>query len=196
MASAQGGSSPTDDAWLVAAIARGDATAFRQLVDRRAPMLHRLAYHMLGDRSEAEDVTQECFLRLWDHAAGWRPQGGGLPGWLRRVATNLCLDRLRRSRRMSSDAVPERSDDRPGADAVLDADRLARLAQRAVLALPDRQRAAIVLTYYEELGNIAAAEALQMNIKAFESLLFRARAALRERLRTAGVRPQDVGGGK
>lgn len=182
----------SDDARLVAGVARRDACAFRTLVERHAPMLHRLAYRMLGDASEAEDVTQESLLRLWDGAAAWKPVGGGVPAWLRRIATNLCLDRLRRRTRMSSDELPERADDAPAADRLLDADRLGEAARRAVLALPDRQRAAIVLTYFEELSNAAAAAALDLKIKAFESLLVRARAALRERLAAAGVSAADI----
>jgi RNA polymerase sigma-70 factor (ECF subfamily) len=78
--------------------------------------------------------------------------------------------------------VPERADDSPLADARIDEDRMARMTRQAIGALPDRQRAAIVLTYYEELSNLDAAAALDMNIKAFESLLLRARGALKRTL--------------
>jgi RNA polymerase sigma factor (sigma-70 family) len=183
------------DAWLVSAVARRDASAFRMLVDCHAPALHRIAYRMLGDRSEAEDVAQECLVKLWDHAASWTAQGGGLPAWLRRVATNQCLDRLRRRARMSDAEPPERADDAPPADVLLDSRRLADVARRALQALPDRQRAAVVLTYYEQLNNAAAADALDMKLKAFESLLVRARAALRDHVHAAGISATDLGGG-
>ena len=98
------------------------------------------------------------------------------------MATNLCLDRLRRRKFASDEAVPERADDTPGADEQMDEERLRARTVAAVQALPDRQRAAIILTYYEEYSNMAAAEALDMNIKAFESLLLRARTALRKAL--------------
>jgi RNA polymerase sigma factor (sigma-70 family) len=195
LASVQDVTEEPGDAWLVSAVARQDAAAFRALIDRHAPGLHRLAWRMLGDGSEAEDVTQECLLRLWDHAAQWVPQGGGLPAWLRRIATNLCLDRLRGRARLSDAPVPERQDEAPGADAVFDAHRLADVAQRALVALPDKQRAAVVLTYYEQLGNLAAADVLDMKLKAFESLLLRARSALRDHVRAAGISATDLGGG-
>jgi len=194
LASAETLSEP-DDAALVAAVARRDASAFRLLVDRHAPALHRLAYRMLGDASEAEDVTQEALLRLWDHADVWAPRGGGLPAWLRRIASNLCLDRLRRRARMSEAPPPERIDEAPPADACLDAERLSAIAQNALQALPDRQRAAVVLTYYEQLSNLAAADMLGLKLKAFESLLVRARAALRTHIAAAGISAADLGGG-
>lgn len=176
-----------DDGRAMQAVARRDARAFRWLVDRHARALFRVAYRMLGDRAEAEDVVQESLLRLWDHAAGWQPSGGGLPAWLRRIATNRCLDRVRRTQRLSDEKVPERADDASPADAMLDADARDVAATRALQALPDRQRAAVVLTYYEELGNAHAAEALGMKLKAFESLLHRARAALRAHVEAAGI---------
>lgn len=181
-----------DDARLIAAVARRDASAFRTLAERHAPTLHRLAWRLLADRSEAEDVVQESLVRLWDHAAGWKPVGGGVPAWLRRIATNLCLDRLRRRARLSDEAVPEVVDDSAGADVRIDAARLGDVARDALASLPDRQRAAIVLTYYEQLSNAAAAELMALNVKAFESLLVRARTALRAAVSAAGVSAQDL----
>jgi RNA polymerase sigma factor (sigma-70 family) len=182
-----------DDA-LMERVAARDGAAFRSLIDAHAPAVHRLAYRMTGDGAEAEDVTQEAMLRLWEHAARWRPGGPGAGAWLKRVAANLCLDRLRR-RRFASDAdVPERVDEAPLADAAFDAARTAAAARAAVLALPDRQRLAIVLTYYEGMANADAAAALELNIKAFESLLLRARAALRQACAERGLVADDLRG--
>ena len=181
-----------DDAQLIAAVARRDASAFRTLAERHAAGLHRLAWRLLADASEAEDVVQESLLRMWDHAAAWKPVGGGVPAWLRRIATNLCLDRLRRRARMSDEAPPDIVDDRMAADQRIDADRLGDVARRALAALPDRQRAAVVLTYYEQLSNAAAAELMEMKLKAFESLLVRARTALRAAVGAAGVSAADL----
>jgi RNA polymerase sigma-70 factor (ECF subfamily) len=135
---------------------------------------------MMGDAAEAEDITQEAMLRLWDHAARFDlHKGVNLGAWLKRVVTNLAIDRLRVAKRSSDADVPERADEAPLADARIEVEQATDTAKALLAALPDRQRAAIVLTYYEELPNADAAEALDMNIKAFESLLHRARAALR-----------------
>lgn len=160
----------------------GDAQAFAVLVEAHARRPHRIAWRMLGDAAEAEDVAQEACLRLWKEAPRWTGQGGGVPAWLARVATNLCLDRLRRRARLSDEDVPERADPAPLAEETLAEDQERARVRAALAELPERQRAAVVLTYYEELSNLDAAAAMDMNIKAFESLLLRARRALRERL--------------
>ena len=106
-----------DDA-LMRRVAARDAEAFRQLADAHAARPHRVAWRMLGDETEAQDVAQEAMLRLWRDAGGWRPGGAGVAAWLTRVATNLCLDRLRRRGRISGEEVPERADEAPLADAL------------------------------------------------------------------------------
>ena len=119
-------------------------------------------------------------LRLWRDAAGWQPGGAGVAAWLTRVATNLCLDRLRRRARTSSEQVPEHADEAPLADVLIEAEQDRGRVIAAMRSLPEHQRAAVVLTYYEELSNADAASIMEMNIKAFESLLLRAHRALRQ----------------
>lgn len=168
------------------------------MIEAHATMAQRVAYRMTGDAAEAEDIVQEAFLRLWDNApaiAARHPVGSAaaaslrLGGWLQRVVTNLAIDRLRRARRLSGAEVPEREDDAPRADALIETGEREDLARTLVMALPDRQRAAIVLTYFEELPNADAAKAMEMNIKAFESLLHRARAGLRQAFAAQGDAP-------
>ncbi len=175
------GPNEQDDALMARAAAR-DPAAFRLLVERYQDRPYRLAWRMLGDQTEAEDVAQEAFLRLWAKASDWQSVRGGVPGWVVRVATNLCLDKLRRRRFSSDQEVPETEDETPLADAQMIAAEQIGGAAQAVALLPDRQRAAIILTYYEELPNAEAATVMDMNVKAFESLLLRARTALRASL--------------
>lgn len=184
-------SDPSDEQ-LLAAIGRGERAEFRALVDRYALAVHRVAYRLLGDVTDSEDVTQETFLRLWKQAAGWQSAGAGVPAWLRRVATNLCLDRLRRRGRFDG-TMPEQVEDRqPNAATRLDQGIMSAIANRALMALPATQRAAVVLTYYEELANSEAAEVMGMNLKAFESLLLRGRRALREQIEREGLTAADL----
>lgn len=184
-----------DDAALAARLAARDPAALREVIARYAGPLHRAAYRMCGDAHEAEDIVQEALLRLWDHApkiAARHPVGSQaaaavrLGGWLQRVVSNLAIDRLRRKRRLSDGEVPDNEDEGPLADALIEADERDGQTRALVMSLPERQRAAIVLTYYEELPNAEAAEAMEMNIKAFESLLHRARAALRQAFEAQG----------
>lgn len=182
---------PDDDDALMARLAARDAASFRLVVDRHAVAIRRIAYRMLSDVTEAEDVAQDALARLWQHAGRWRPGGSGIGAWLHRVAVNACLDRLRKRRFVGEDQAPERVDEAPLADALIEGEQRRAAVVACVAALADRQRAAIVLTYYEGLSNIMAADALEMNIKAFESLLHRARRSLHDRLHEAGI--VDVG---
>ncbi|WP_298287452.1 sigma-70 family RNA polymerase sigma factor [Novosphingobium sp.] len=175
------------DAALLHRLSLRDAAAFRVLVERHGAVPHRVALRLLGSVSDAEDVMQEALLRLWRLATGADRHAAAInsPGaWLRQVATNLSLDRLRsRQRRPDSGLeLTEIADGAPLADAQIEEMERSGAAQRAIARLPDRQRAAIVLTYYEGLANAAAAQVLELNHKAFESLLVRARKALKAQL--------------
>jgi len=176
-----------DERALMARVGAGDAAAFERIVERHLPMLHALAWRLLGDAGEAEDVVQESLVKLWVNSRGWQPSGGGLGAWLRRIATNACLDRLRRPRVLSGESLPERADESPAADVLIDRERRRAAVQAAILALPDRQRAAIVLTYHEGISNAEAASILGIGVKALESLLVRARQGLSQRLAQQGL---------
>lgn len=178
----------TDDDALMARLALRDTDALRAIADRHAQLVWRIAFRMLNDAHEAEDVAQESLLRLWDKAESWQSGNSGVAAWLTRVATNLCIDKIRKNRRLTTaEDAPERADDDPLADAQIEHDEVRAAVVACIEALPERQRAAIVLTYYEEQPNQGAADMLSMQIKAFESLLFRARAALRGCVERKGV---------
>jgi RNA polymerase sigma-70 factor (ECF subfamily) len=164
-------------------IGAGDAAAAASLVRRRSPRIMALARRMLNDQTEAEDITQEVFLRVWTHAANWRPGGARFETWLHRVAVNLCLDRLRRRREIpAGDALAERPDETPDAEQSMWRDQRAARVRQAIEALPERQRAALELCSFQELTNIEAAAVLEVSVDALESLLARARRSLRESL--------------
>jgi RNA polymerase sigma-70 factor (ECF subfamily) len=183
----QDATADADDGTLMRRVAAGDARALEIISDRHTPMLFAVAWRMLGDAAEAEDVVQEAITRVWVKAASWTPVGGGLGGWLRRIATNLCIDRQRK-RAFNSDAeLPERADDSPSADMLIDEARRQAAVTTAMQALPDRQRAAIVLTYYEGVSNAEAAAVLGIGVKALESLLVRARQGLSRSLAAQGM---------
>ena len=134
---------------LMAASATGVADAFRLLVDRHSQSAWRLAWRLTGDKQEAEDMVQEGFARLWRQAPRWQAGQAGVGAFLQRVITNLAIDRSRRQRPQTMDELPDSADPAPLADAILaDAD-LANRIQSCVAALPERQRAAIALTYWE-----------------------------------------------
>lgn len=181
-----------DDSRLMEEVGRGGVDAFSILVDRHSGALYRVACRMLTDPHEAEDVVQDCFARLWQNAPRWKPCGAGLVGWLHRVTMNLCFDRKRRVQPLIMPSVPDRPDSAPLADDLLQIDQTQRAVAGALADLPERYRAALVLCYYEGFTNALAADILDLNIKAMESLLFRARRQLRDLLQARDISCRDL----
>ena len=175
------GEADPDEA-LVARVAEGDPAAVRALVARKLPRLMSLGVRMLGEAAEAEDMAQDAFLRVWKQAPRWRPGGAKFDTWLHRVALNLCYDRLRRRREVATEDPPEQVDPAPSAERGLQTQETSRRVAEALRRLPDRQREAIVLCHYQELGNIEAAGVMGVSVEALESLLGRGRRALRAAL--------------
>ncbi len=171
----------TDDD-LLGRFARGDETAWRMLVDRHLASVHGYAWYMLKDHAEAEDVAQETFVRLLRKAPDWQPGGAKLKTWLYRVAINLCIDRRRAVRPGSLEEMNDAPDPASGEATIGRGLDMSRSVKAALQRLGERQRAAIVLVHYQGYSNIEAAGFLETSVDAVESLLARARRALRRDL--------------
>jgi RNA polymerase sigma-70 factor, ECF subfamily len=161
-------------------VGRGDQRAYRELVDRYLASITRFAQRLLNDAGEAEEVAQETFLRLWTQASKFEPRAKPKT-WLYRIARNQCIDRLRKRRDASADLDALPGGDRPSG--LLARKETAEEVERALAALPERQRAAITLVHYEGLDGSEACEVLDVSSEALESLLARGRRSLREQLR-------------
>ncbi|WP_347827063.1 sigma-70 family RNA polymerase sigma factor [uncultured Planktomarina sp.] len=166
------------DAELLARFSKGDRAAALALTSRLAPVVFAQAFRMLGDRAEAEDVTQESLLRLWKAAPGWDATRAKITTWLYRVTSNLCIDCLRKSNRNSGDEVPEVADETPGIDLKLQATARAQALQHALQTLPDRQRQAMILRHIEDLSNPEISDIMEISVEAVESLVSRGKRAL------------------
>lgn len=184
----------SSDEYLVGRVAQGDAQAFRVLTDRHLDRTVTLARRVLGGAADAEDVAQEAFLRLWQHAERFRPAEARFSTWFYRITVNLCLDRKRRPVHDTLENVPEPVDPSLDAVALVERSELGRLVARAVDDLPERQRAAISLCYDAGLSNAEAAAAMEVSVGALETLLVRARRALRATL--APLAPSDAQDGR
>jgi RNA polymerase sigma-70 factor (ECF subfamily) len=182
-----------DEADLLARVAAGEASAFRGLVDRHLPTVLAIARRMLRDDAEAEDVAQEALLRLWRNAAALELGPGGVRPWLRRVASNLCIDRVRARRNTTvTDQVPEEAEPAGQVRTLIERELGARV-DGALKALPERQRLAITLFHYEGMSQIEVGNVLGISDEAVESLLARARRSLKAALKDdwRELMPQD-----
>jgi RNA polymerase sigma-70 factor (ECF subfamily) len=154
---------------LLSRVARGDDRALGELYDRLSPLAYGLALRIAGNADLAEDTVQEAFLRVWRRAERFDPDRGGPRAWFLRLVRNLVIDHLRargsrdRAEKRSPDPVdvapaPERPD-----DAVARAERAAQVRE-ALAALPQEQRRAIEIAYFEELthSEIAAREQMPL----------------------------------
>ncbi len=175
------------DRVLLASIGRGDHNAFQTLMRAHMSYVQRLAYRIVGNREDADEIAQEAFLRVWTMAPRWRHDlDARFTTWLYRVVVNLCLDRRRRVGTLPLEEVGDPVDPAPNSLDKVAADETARLVARALEDLPPRQRAAITLCYYAEINGQEAAEILEISVSALESLLVRGRRALRHRLNDLG----------
>lgn len=173
-----------EDDQLMISLAAGDAAAGRTIVERHLTHILAVARRMLGDQTEAEDVAQDTFMRAWAAADRWEPGRAKLSTWLHRIAMNQCLDRLRKKKPEPLHPDYDAASDDPDPEMLLQERQLGQCIDSAIQSLPERQRAAIVLSHYQQLGNLEAAGILSISVEALESLLSRGRRALRNKLKS------------
>ncbi len=166
------------DAALLAAAAQGDRAAFDVLAGRYLLRLRRAALRVLSDPAAAEDVAQDALLRAWTRASSYRPEQAAVSTWLHRIAVNAAIDRVRATR-PSIELPEDLPDTAMGAELVLAGRQRNKMLAEAIASLPDRQRAAIAMTYGEGWSGQRAAAALRVSARALEGLLHRSRKALR-----------------
>jgi RNA polymerase sigma-70 factor, ECF subfamily len=173
---------------LMARVGAGDHQAFRQLVERHQHAVIGTVAKMLGNPSEAEDIAQQVFLRIWRNAKRYRPDAK-FTTYLYTITRNLVFNETRRKSRkkeVSSDAREENSNQLVEAnpegkpDSELLQAELQAAVDAAIAALPETQRMAVVLRNYEQLSYEEIAEVMDLSVSAIKSLLFRARTTLRE----------------
>lgn len=184
---------PSDEE-LMTEIAAGDRVAFDTLSRRHARRSLALASRVLGNGADAEEVVQDAFLRIWLHAADWRGEDSQFSTWLYRIVVNRCLDYRRRRSFEPIESAAEIPTAAPDQLAVVSDRQLARKIDGAIAELPERQRTALSLCYYGDVGCSEAARVMNVSMSAMESLLVRARRAVRSKIE--GLVRRDDGGGE
>lgn len=190
---------PDEDVRLMLAFSAGDVHAFDRLFERWSAPLLRYLERLLRDAASAEELVQEVFLRVHRARDRYRPDAR-FSTWLYRIGTNLALNELRRPRLR---AVHESADDPerpelagavPDPDEVVDARRRGLAVERELRALPERQRAALLLSAVEGLSYAEVAGALEVSEQAVKALVHRARSTLAERMAAGGGAPPETAG--
>ena len=168
-------------------MARGDQAAFAELYDRHARLVYSLALRILHDRADAEDVVQEVFAQVWAQAGRYDPSRGAVAAWMVMLTRSRAIDRLRAKR-----ARPDAAADASAAESVVDltmaqdlellsAEQVTRL-QRALVELPEAQRTALELAYYEGLTHVEVAARLAEPLGTVKTRIRQAVLKLREAL--------------
>lgn len=170
------------DEALMAEVAAGDRAAFTALTRRHLKRSLALAQRIVGNAQDAEEVVQDAFLGVWRHADGWRGGEATFSTWLYRIVVNRSLDYRRRRGFAPLDEADGLPTPTPDACAAVAERQLAASVDTAIAALPERQRAALSLCYYQEMTCAEAAAVMQVSVSAMESLLVRARRILRAKL--------------
>ena len=159
-----------DETRLVALLRKGDQRAYSELVERYLPAIEVYAKRIVSDDTLAQDIAQDVMVVLWQRSSDFNPNKARLTTWLHRIAHNRCIDIMRkRQREVSWD--PSESEHRL---TEFDTPRKQQPIDVALMRLPESQRTALVLTYYQNLSNREVAEIMNSSVRAVESLLVRA----------------------
>ena len=187
-------SNAQDLRWMVQ-IKQGDTEALRDLIEAHQHRIIGMVAKMLGDESDAQDVAQQVFIRVWKSAGRYEPTAK-FTTWLFKITRNLVFNEIRRRKRHPTDSLdrplgPDESD-RPrqmadagvkSPDTVLLDQEMQAAIQKAIDALPETQRMAVILRRYDHISYEEIGEILELSVPAVKSVLFRARTELRERLK-------------
>jgi len=179
---------------LMVRIGKGDEDAFEILVNRHQTSILNLTYRFIGDRTQAKDLAQEVFIRVWQNAKSYEPKAK-FTTWIYRITANLCFNELKSARRKKwfscnwSHEVDEQTfeetlaDSTPSAEDLLLEKERSRQISDALQSLPENQRMAIILKRYDGLSYQEIGQIIGCSVSAVESLLVRAKRALQEKLR-------------
>ena len=182
------------DEQLIQDLAGGDEDALRILVDRHTPSIYRFSVRYTGDESLAEDIAQEAFLRLYRSAGSFR-RGNSFKTWLFAIVRNTSIDLARRysyrkihsldqADDLISDGIESRYlvDKSPGPEESRVSRETEENVRKALSSLPERQRTAVILKYFEGMRCKEIAEIMELSVSSVESLLVRAKRNLLKRL--------------
>lgn len=174
-----------DDELLMAQVVAGNHDAFAQLVSRHTSRFFALAFRTLQNQSDAEDIVQAVFIKLWQNPAAWNKEKAQFTTWFYRVVLNACHDFSRKHRKathLTPETLEALSPPVTSEQTRLEEDQLQRWRQQCLMIamqrLPSSQRDALNLVVYGQMPQKQTAEVLGTTVKAVESLLVRAKRSI------------------
>jgi RNA polymerase sigma-70 factor (ECF subfamily) len=186
---------PASDAAVMLRAAAGDESAFNYLAEKYHRPIHHFLFRMVRNQAIAEELTQEVFLRVYRSRESYRAEAR-FTTWLYRIATNLAVNHARDTKREravqnvyldapdeETGTTPDVADDEPSAEQRLLRRERMKAIREHVMALPERQRMAVIMHKYQEMDYRAIGEVLKLSESATKSLLFRAYQTLRDKLK-------------
>lgn len=172
---------------LMQFILQKDDDAFAELVTRHVDKFYSVAYRVLFDKNDAEDVVQDCFLKLWDKPRMWNPdKETKFTTWFYKIIINACYDYNKKKRPKNIDEIEEIEDDSLRGEEELYEKAKIKAVEEGFRKLPKSQQTALNLCFYQGLSNNDAAEIMGLKLKALQSLLMRAKTTLKEKLKKYG----------
>lgn len=173
------------DSKLLALIAQGSHTAFAQLVERHNQKFYRLAFRYLNQRELAEDMVQEAFIQLWEEPYRFNAQQSQFTTWFYRVIINKCLDQKKRKTPIAFKEGEDFVDEQAlGNEQFLVQTEQRFWLEKAINELPNTQRTALNLCFFEDLSNQQAANIMGVTLKSLQSLIMRAKTKLKNKYQT------------
>jgi RNA polymerase sigma-70 factor (ECF subfamily) len=175
---------------IMSEVAKGDLSAFREIVEHYQKPLLNYIYRYTGDRAAAEDIAQEVFLRVFKTAKEYRPLSS-FKTWLFKIATNLCLNELRDNRihrntydifQLNESGFVALATKCPSPERELESRELSFTLKMALKSLPEKQRVALLLHKYSGFSYVEISQMMGCSMSAVESLIHRARQSLKKQL--------------
>ncbi len=182
-----------DDTELMLRFKEGDISCFEELMKRYETRILNFIYRFVGVRSEAEDLTQEVFLKVYQAKDKYEPKTE-FSSWLYKITVNLCIDYQRKRKNPNSITFIETKDKnsdmifqqipdpQPPLDVSIEKAQISQVIKSCLLSLPAKQRIALELRVYENKSYKEISKILNCSVSAVESLLFRARQSLKQKL--------------
>ena len=188
-----------DDQLVIGAVAQGDSQALEVLYDRYSAVVYRLAFRMLKNREQSEEIVQEVFWRVWRRSASFERERGRVAQWIFGIAHNLCIDEMRRMRARpnpmydndENPLIPQLVDDHVDVPATAWANEQRRVIVSALASLPSAQRQAIELAYFNGLSHQEIAEHLDRPLGTIKTRVRLGLQKLGSLLAFAGVHSSD-----